>query len=41
MLQSGNTSVFNQEMNKNYFSNKKSKAAQKYTRLGMAQAAFY
>ena len=41
MLQSGQTSVFNQEMNKNYFSDKKTKAAQKYTRLGCQQAAFY
>ena len=34
MLQSGNTSLFNKERNKNYFSDKMNKVADKFTRAG-------
>jgi hypothetical protein len=40
MLKSGNTSLFKAEQNKNYFSDKKSKAAEKFVRAGKQQAAF-
>jgi len=34
MLESGNTSIFNEEVNKNFFSDKKTKAALKFSRMG-------
>jgi hypothetical protein len=34
MLVSGNTSMFNEEANKNYFSDKKNKAALQFSRMG-------
>jgi len=41
MLESGNTSIFNEEVNKNFFSDKKTKAALKFSRMGKQQMAFY
>ena len=41
MLKSGNTSFFNHEQNKNFFSVKKFEHAQKFTQAGINKAAMY